>query len=334
MKVIQILITLCLLFNISKAQNIALEGSQTAFFDSIQPAIDAAQNGDYIYVPAGIYNYGIIINKGVHLIGTGQMNDSTVSTGPTVFTATISISNGASGGSIEGIQSTQDFYAGIFFQSSSDVDDFTIERCKLISLQVGTSFASPFCNNLKIRQCDIEDIFLTQAWNVSVQNCIIRDIIDNVEGGGLIENCVFTDGSGSGVTDGESLVIRNNIFLASLFLGGISTANFNSVIYNNIIYNAFGTIDNSNALSNNIDDYEDTGIPGFVDFSNGNYNINPTSIILESGTNGSDPGIYDGPYPWKDGSLPAIPHIYFHDIPSITNGDGNLPVVIKANAQN
>jgi hypothetical protein len=65
-------------------------GTQTGCFSQIQPAIDAAHDGDTVAIGAGTFNGGITIDKSVHVVGAGASKTIIKGGGPvvTIFRAT------------------------------------------------------------------------------------------------------------------------------------------------------------------------------------------------------------------------------------------------------
>ncbi len=94
------------------AQNVVTlqHGNSPSFFTSVDAAIAAAVDGDFIYIPGGVWAVNENITKAVNLVGAGALPDSTNATGITVLNAPnpcynteINISGDASGGSCTGI---------------------------------------------------------------------------------------------------------------------------------------------------------------------------------------------------------------------------------------
>jgi hypothetical protein len=140
----------------------------------------------------------------------------------------------------------------------------------------------------------------------------------------------------------------NNIFAANCLTDNGSTDNN---FYNNLIkggflqfYNpALGYCDvsytpNGNgAIAGNIENvaanliYQNQSGYSFV-FQQ-NYHLVPASPGKNAGTDGTDVGIYGGPLPFKDGSLPVNPHYRLRMVSGTTTAAGQLPVHFKVAAQ-
>ena len=64
-----------------------------------------------------------------------------------------------------------------------------------------------------------------------------------------------------------------------------------------------------------------------------NYHLRTTSIGKNAGTDGNDIGIYGTAYPYKEGAVPANPHVQSKSIGAQTNPNGKLTVKVKVAAQ-
>lgn len=69
--------------------------------------------------------------------------------------------------------------------------------------------------------------------------------------------------------------------------------------------------------------------PSNTFYQNDFHVVNPAYI----GDDGSPVGIYGGPYPWKEGSLPFNPHIRIMQVNSATNPDGSIHINAEVKAQ-
>ena len=132
----------------------------------------------------------------------------------------------------------------------------------------------------------------------------------------------------------NSLFQNNYINQYSASAGYNNCEFLNNAFLNNNVTFPSGT----NLGSNNISDqsFEDT----FVDFDgNGSiydfdFHIKLSSLAINAGMDSTEIGIYGGTCPWKEGGLPAYPHIYFKDINFSTNEDGELPIKINVRTEN
>ncbi|MCX7861862.1 MAG: hypothetical protein N2449_02575, partial [Bacteroidales bacterium] len=175
----------------------------------------------------------------------------------------------------------------------------------------------------------------------------------------ILRNNIFQDR----VYHAYEALISNNIFLRSPhvpWIGGVPLFNVdNSIISNNVFYsvspnygnvvfhycenntiqnNLFITTPNytSNIAMGNFHDVAQSSI--FVNCTSDNFNYSfnyhlqsPTTYL---GTDGTQVGIYGGSVPWKEGSVPKIPHIIEKNIAPQTDSNGMLQIQIKVAAQN
>jgi hypothetical protein len=78
----------------------------------------------------------------------------------------------------------------------------------------------------------------------------------------------------------------------------------------------------------------------FINEANGNYqftddlHLAPGSSGIGGATDGTDIGIYGSSSPYKAGAMPYNPHFRAASVAPATNADGDLPVNIRAAAQN
>lgn len=129
-------------------------------------------------------------------------------------------------------------------------------------------------------------------------------------------------------------MIRNNIFFDSNPDCSYNVCRDN--YYQNNIFASSPSFNNSSG-HNNIGNINPNAL--FTSFSGNsysptdNYHLQPNSIGINAGTDGTDIGIYGGPFPWKEGAVPSNPHVQFININGNTNPNGTLPVNINVNAQ-
>jgi len=131
----------------------------------------------------------------------------------------------------------------------------------------------------------------------------------------------------------------------SLFENNIFLDNYNNSISGSIFFNSFKNnlffrttnLGSSNFGIGNLVNQPQSSVfinqtGNTFDYAH-DYHINPDSPAKNTGTDGTDIGIYGGPFPWKEGSVPFNPHIQSLIIDSKTDKDGNLNVKIKVQAQ-
>lgn len=346
----QIILTwvlMAILVNVFGQKKITLQsGNNASFYSTIDSAILNAANGDIIYIPGGSYVIpSLVIDKGVQIFGAGHYPDSTSATGQTILTGEVRILTGADNGSLSGCN----ILGNVFFGSNATnqtVNNFGISRCSMSTLHI--SYDGQTLNNSTNLYIS-ENVILGAIYGA---NCINTLYKKNIVNGRLYNH--------------SSSVFENNIFLHpggscyDYFLNSVNGCVFD----NNIISNgdagcgpytfgaSGGNIFNNNLFRQNQSSYFPNGTNlqynnffGFVptDVFNGgtafsfsyneDYHMLPTCIAHNGGTDGTDPGIYGTVDPYKEGAVPANPHIRSKNISGSTNAQGDLNVDILVTAQ-
>ncbi len=332
----KITILLMAVFSLTvNAQNLIVVQNSTnpSVHENLQSAVDAAENGDYIYIPGGTFKIGTVyIAKQVHIIGAGHYPDSTQATGRTSLHGIIIFNNGSSFSSIQGI--------------------FMDNR-----IQLGESCNKGQMSNIMISRCNVPDILLSPngtgdcgARNIYIRECIVRN---NISGGytmgHLIENSIIKKLEYlNGNTE-----IRNCIFTAEdneYPLWEVQPSTFKNCIIakrtgiivqgnNNTFQNCtFTGTKPSNQILFNCDvtpvfDSLFVNVPARVFDYTYNYHLSANSDAKGKGLGGTDNGIYGGDNPYKEGAVPLNPHIQFKNIPTVTDNQGKLNIQIKVSAQ-
>jgi hypothetical protein len=296
----------------------------TTIHSTFQAAYDAASNDDYIYLPGGTFSLPTLEKK-LHIIGAGSNLDSCLVTGTTKV-STFTISNGAQGGSVEGLRFLPG--NGIIFSSNSNPSisyGFSIKRCFLDgNISTYTQWESLIIEN---------NYFLSIIGGID--NSIIRNNIImgycNVGFSFFKNNVFFFAGN---IQLGSSNTLSNNIFQADTY-----TAVPNSYFYNNV--NITSNSSSSEAYNTITETWDEifynpgTLNPLYYSYDvHNNYHIKSTSACHNSGTDGTDRGIYGGSTPWVEGSIPSNPHIYFKQVAEETNAAGQLQIQFKVRTGN
>lgn len=320
-------------------------GGAPSFYTQFTDAVNAANSGDTIYLPAFIYSTNnMTITKELHIIGVGHNPDSTIATGFTQLNGNINIGDGSSNGSIEGVYLSGriEFHTPLAHPITSGFQIIRNNIQELVFYNDGTQIH--YSNNLIIENIIRENIYGNPS---SIQLDIQSNIISN----NIVMNNFFAFGYNN--------VIKNNLFL-NKDNNGQTITNMNGCLFeNNVIFRMNGASDNNcifrNNLSNHpIANYNQSGTnistdniyvndggsnifvnyPNITSFSYSNdFHLDPTSPGKNAGKDGTDVGIYGGAYPWKEGSIPNRPHIIYSNIGNSTNSNGALPVNIKVEAQ-
>lgn len=320
----------------------------TYIFTKFDSAYVYAANGDFIYLPGGNFTANNPINKKLFIYGAGYNIDSSAATSITKMNNLI-IYSGAASGLLEGIQiaSTNCNNGCIRFgdtNNSNPIDGYSVRNCLLL----GGIQCTSACSNILIANNQIEGY-----------NCNGSGARTSV--GGNLSNSIINNNiiSGNISTNGPAyLLVTNNIFFYAQIYNYGELANY-STYENNIFqtqpytcsYSNFNN--NSNVslaygtenilIANLVEQWDSTfidpGDPSIYGHYPGydvhkNYNIRPSSICHNGGTDGTDLGIYGGGMPWPDGSIPSNPHIYFKDIDEVTGSDGKLHIEVGVRTNN
>lgn len=331
-------ITILLLVVLSltaKSQNMIVVQNATnpSVHENLQSAVDAAENGDYIYIPGGTFRIGtVIIAKQVHIIGAGHYPDSTRATGRTSLHGIIIFNNGSSFSSLEGV--------------------FMDNR-----IQLGENCSKGQMSNIMISRCNVPDILLSYngmgdcgARNIYIRECIVRNnisggytmghVIENsvigkleyLNGNTEIRNCIFTaQGNNYALWEVQPSTFKNCIIAQS---GGfIVQGNYNT--FQNCTFT--GNYPNNQILFDcNVTPVFDSlfvNVPSRVFDYSYDYHLSENSDAKGRGINGTDNGIYGGENPYKEGAVPVNPHIQFKNIPTTTDNQGKLNIQVKVKAQ-
>ncbi|HMU06245.1 MAG TPA: hypothetical protein PJ990_21575, partial [Saprospiraceae bacterium] len=295
----------------------------TTIHSTILAAYDAASDDDCIYLPGGTFDNSLSLNKRIHIYGAGYNIDSCQTTGITVI-GQILINNNAANGSIQGIKIN-------YLSFENEGDGFHIKRCLINNgIQFNTNLV---WNNIIIENNFIKGYSANQGYsyislNGQVTNSVFKNnvILGNINGGdGLLfkNNLFFYQGLypmnlasnstyNNNIYVGGSISVNNSIFNNNVNLSGSEGANNQNY---NLIYEPFPEI------------FENSGLPPYFPYDvHNDYHVKSSSACKNSGTDGTDRGIYGGTSPWVEGSVPSNPHIYFKQVAEETNASGQLQI--------
>ncbi len=343
-KYYSILIALCfcnvnLIFS---QQKVALQsnGTTTIFggSDPFTAAYNASVNGDTLYLPGGTIPYPTTINKGLVIIGAGHYPDSTIATGKTVLTGSLTISEDADNLQLEGIELT----GTISFTGNHKVDSVIIRRCKFHNISyIGTGI-TPCINNNIVENVIIGDATFTNATSSMLSNNIINGRIINANNIGISNNILLYNAANSGgysynvtFNNVDNCFISNNIIFRNW--GGASWI-YSLSDLNTFSNNIFSVVPNTgtNIFSNNYNSIDlatvfisQTG--NLFSYSDDYQLVNHATYV---GIDNTQVGIYGGIYPYKKGAVPHNPHIQINNNATTTDANGNLQIQIQVEAQN
>ncbi len=330
----------------------------TAQFLSAQAAIDAATEGDFIYIHPSPISYGnITINKEIHLRGIGHSPE--LANGEFAnLNAIMLFTNNA------GITASNSSISGLVINFFSDNNFGTISSVLIQNNRIGSiSFSRPF--NFIIQgnvfnsfsQANSIRFFtnVTHANNLISHNIFIRNTnsqIDAVIEGlvasetfnnnivvfnntpatndlGLFENC-----NNPTVNNNIFLITSNNTFATELKLLN-STINFQNCLtfaYGGQTLNALNgnnNIDNVNPLFVAIGDTANMAFN-----QNNNYKLNSGSPAIDAGSDGDDLGIYGQGFLFQMKGYPFdLPYPTAINITNaVVEAGGTLQVQLRAEA--
>jgi hypothetical protein len=337
-----------LLFKVSYAQKIITlqSGTDLHQYYSLDSAMMNASDGDFIFVPGGIFTVSnFVINKSVMIFGAGHYHDSTMATGESYIIGNVILENGASAGLITGFDIDGDIRVGA--AGSDSVSNYTISRCNFNNLLLSANGAAPTnARNFSVSENIIRgDVMGANALNLNLTKNFIE--------GGLVNfhSAVFQNNNFIGLGNCQTLVVLiqnvtssnfdNNIFLytppacagAALF----DSLSINNVFMNNLFSMSVNFPINSNQAYNTISGHAVNTIfinaTGDVFSYSDDYQLKPGSQGLQAGTDGYDIGVFGTVQPFKTASVPFNPHIQSKNFDSITNSQGQLNIQIRVGAQ-
>lgn len=306
----------------------------------LQPAIDAANAGDSIYISGSTTSYGYAsLNKRLVLFGTGynpaKQNPIVSTVGNIAFDTVVSVS-GASGSRIYGLQ-----IAGGYLVDNYGAKNVIIERnyfnASYIQLHASTS-GIVFRNNVIYNN---HVYLIAGTSNIMFENNLMYggSIRTGNQPSLVINHNVFMNP----VANGEALyqisfaTVTNNIFWGPTPLGSSVT---NNTFNNNLTFQTSNDAipGASNSGSGNLvsvsPQFVNVPSPG-LDFSY-NYNVTNASAAHNAATDGTDLGVFGGASAMPNiTGMPAIPQMVEMLISNpVVAPAGNLNVTFKAKKNN
>lgn len=331
----------------SQAVFVVQNASNSSVHPTLNAAVAAALDGDYIYMPGGSFGIGDLkVNKRLHLFGAGHYPDSTQATGRTALTGNIYFKTGANNSVLQGIYLSSNIFMGDSC-STGNVSNILISRCNVDNIYLTYNTGTTDCGaqNIFIKDCIVRtDIRGAYTQGNVVESSIITNQIANFNGNTEFKNNIFLRYNNSSTAGNYVLnYVYNCNFSNNIFRHYYSTSNYFSTnsadnFFNNCIFGMpsnylFAGI-HSNCLFSKTFANQFVNVPNVADFSyTYNYHLSDTSAAIGAGMNGTDCGIYGGDNPYKDGAVPLNPHIQFKQIPTATDSQGKLNIEIKVSAQ-
>jgi len=322
---------------ISYAAKITVDNSpgSAAAHNTIQAAVTAASSGDTLLVYGSSYTYAAFsVDKALTIVGSAGVDPEVTNENRPAINY-VSLAAGSSGSVITG------FNIGYIQAYNTTVNDIGIYNNYFTSTTTGVQWYSCTSNNWIIEG----NVFIANGQNDFISNYSNTATLNNI----LIKNNYFEMGLYHyyiGTYNNAAFTYRNNIFVvrsnsntypicyscgSTLFENNIFWVTdvaytditgqncTNCVFNNNIIYNSAGatmtainSIGNGVSGNNNIMNQD----PQFVNFVPGNgytiaenYRVANASPGDNTGTDGTDIGLYGGNYNWENRKYPkAFPH--------------------------
>ena len=330
----------------SQSRIIVENALETLVFDHFEDALAAAQPGAIIYLPGGAINIGTsYIEKELTIYGAGHYPAFTEATGITMLNGTIYLRQADPEIPLENIHLEGFYISGdIRIGSSStnqEVNQVNIFRCSMnnIYLSAGTTTIGDAEQVHVIESIIRGNVYGGRVQNVLFSKNIIQGLFHYFDANALFTNNVFLNYTTSTISTSfryiENSTFQNNVILCrsggSCF-NNMSANNFNNNMWHHNFSVPTGSTGENNIINLEIDDIfiNHTGHDFNYDF---NYQLKVGSPGTAAGTDGFDIGVYGTVRPFKEGSVPVIPHIKSKSIATETDVDGKISVEIEVEAQ-
>lgn len=327
-------------------QIVVQNGETAAIYEvsQLQTAINQAQAGSDIYLPGGHHFAGTYnITKKLNIYGAGAFNKSTSATGISSVERFL-FKTGSDSSLIEGISSH------ILCGHSAEINsNITINKCKVTQLQIGVyqnttniifkdcvisghpdnhigskNNSTYFYNCIFDRTWSYQNRVSYEGYNINFYNCIFHSICCNTNmelftvnssANNYFENCIFKTDNGKLINTGRLNVFKNCLITANQTDWGTENIAEDCLINqhkDSIFVNIVGT-DNYYSEDND-------------------YHLKETCEGKNYGTDGTDLGIYGTAVPFKENSIPIIPHIQAF-APATKTVDGKLEISVDVESQ-
>ena len=332
-KLVIILLALVVDTGSSFAQNlIAVQnGGSPTFYEELPAAIEAAKSSDTIYIPGGTWNPSsynhFIINKSLHIVGTGHNPASSQAGGICKLNGDFLIAEGSGNGSLTGVLVTG--YISFSGYATTKVSNYSLTRCRIN----GTVTLSYNFTRFVISENVFDDrVYGGGATDNSFSNNIFAGWVGDFSNNNKFKNNIMMSTTSSSANNFSLCFFDNNIIFAGAKLGAANCVFNNNLFVDNVSF-PLGT----NPGYNNIVNQTQSSI--FVTQSSNTFNytqdyhLQATCPGKNAGKDGTDIGIYGGAFPWKEGSIPFNPHFETIQINSKTDANGDLNVNVKVAAQ-
>jgi parallel beta-helix repeat protein len=227
-----------------------------ADFHTVQEAINAAAQGDIIFVKAGTYYENVVVNKTISLIGEDK--DATIIDGSRGITCSIT----ACGGTVMTIISNKVIVHGFTIKggepnTGAGIDLRYVKYCNITDNEIFDNgnginlFSSSHnfvCNNLIIQ--NRFGILVSNSSSDSINENVITsngvgiDLYDNSNDNNVSNNDIRNNSDGVVILIGclNNSIIRNIVFNNSRSGILVDASDYNDICFNNIQGNSWGEI--------------------------------------------------------------------------------------------
>lgn len=338
-----VVISMCL--SLQAQHNFVVQNGSATNYKTLSEAYEAAVSGDTIYLPGGSFDMPTTIDKSLVWVGVGYNTDSTKAT---YFTR---INNGAAfTGNCDNSYFTGIYFTStVFFGSSGDdAMDIRMERCRISgNLSLKYNDGDERNTNAMIRECIFDGhIYANKAGNCHFENCVIHGVSYYIRSG-VYKGVIFSLGNrntSSGYTynfnDAQNCLIINSVFNINTY-SSWSINNYyctGNTFRNNIFAGNIEFPSGTNLGFDNLTGVDLSTVFEYIDGSIADYSyqhdlhLKEGSPAIGAGYEKVDIGIYGGSNPFKEGGLPAWPHIRTADV-DLETQNGILHIQFEAGAQ-
>ncbi len=296
-----------------------------------QTAYEAAVDNDTIYLPGGSFAPPTYIEKKLVIYGVGHYESASSATRITTISGNMYLADGASGTHLEGLLIT----SSLRFKDNQSINNVVVKRCNIKqTIYIKGSLTTPsesvvFIENV-LPGLDISNLKNSIFYNNIVQGTINRSV--NIT---FLNNIFLYNNYGYVFGYASNSLFKNNIFIRTYLSERICSGAGASTWSYNFFTNANPTLGANSTSTNN---YQMVLADIFVNQNGTSFSYDDdyhlqADAATKLGDDGKEVGIYGGFHPWKEESIPVIPHISSSNINSTSTEDGKLHIDITVKAQ-
>jgi hypothetical protein len=299
--------------------------------NALLEAYTASANGDTLYLPGGAYSAPANFDKGIVIIGTGHYPDSTMATGKTTINGNVVLNENADHFYVEGVHFTGNFTVN----TNQAADQVVMRRCRVDGdVSVLGAQTNPTKRFALIECVLIGNVNLANASDAMVHNCILQYGLVHSTANSICNNIFLTSSSTWPHVIFHGTFANNTVNGNVFFNANITGGTGNTFAYNVIPGSTpnFGSafVATNNFLNVVFTDLFENQSGNQFNYSH-NYHFKTPSVYIDDLQR--EVSIYGGLFPYKEGAVPASPHISTKNIAGTTDNSGKLNVQIKVIAQ-